>query len=94
MDDKEIERLARTCRFELSPAEIEDLKETFRLLEEMTKRMDEVITEDMEEMISPFEGYAVMNSHDPDMPPSKDEVFSNAPKREGDLFSVPARKDS
>ena len=94
MDNKEIVRLARDCRFELSPAEIEDLKETFRLLEEMIGHMDAFLTEDTEEMISPFEGSAVLNDCDPEKPLTAEEVFSNAPERKEGLFSVAGRKDS
>ena len=94
MTDKDIARLAQDCRFEVRPEEIEDLRETFRLLETMVVRMDDVLKEDVEEMVSPLDHVISIEERRKEDLLTKEEVLSNAPERRGDLFSVPGRKDS
>ncbi len=92
MNDRDIEKLAKDCRFELRKEEIGDLRETFRLLETMVHRMDDVLVNDTEEMVSPIEEEIplpermIRKSIDPE------DVSGLSANASGGFFRVPGRK--
>ena len=92
MNDRDIEKLAKDCRFELRKEEIGDLRETFRLLETMVRRMDDVLLNDTEEMVSPIEGEIPLPELSEGEYIGSGDLPELAPKMSGGLFSVPGRK--
>ncbi len=92
MNDKDMEKLAQDCRFELRKEEIDDLHETFRLLETMIRRMDDVLLNDTEEMVSPIEEEIPLPELSEREYIGSGDLPGLAPKLSGGFFSVPGRK--
>ena len=86
---EEVLHVAKLARLELTDDEVERLTEQLGAILEAVSKVSELDLSDVPPTSHPLE---VVNAWAPDEPRpslSLDEVFANAPAREGDLFKVP-----
>jgi aspartyl-tRNA(Asn)/glutamyl-tRNA(Gln) amidotransferase subunit C len=86
---EEVLHVAKLARLELTDDEVERLTEQLGAILEAVSKVSELDLSDVPPTSHPL---ALVNAWAPDEPrPSLplDEVFANAPAREGDLFKVP-----
>ena len=86
---EEVLHVAKLARLELTEDEVVRLTEQLGAILEAVSKVSELDLSDVPPTSHPLE---VVNAWAPDEPRpslSLDEVFSNAPAREGDLFRVP-----
>ena len=86
---EEVLHVAKLARLELTDDEVERLTEQLGAILEAVSKVSELDLSDVPPTSHPLE---LVNAWAPDEPrPSLalDEVFANAPAREGDLFKVP-----
>ncbi|MDX6438337.1 MAG: aspartyl-tRNA(Asn)/glutamyl-tRNA(Gln) amidotransferase subunit [Gaiellaceae bacterium] len=86
---EEVLHVAKLARLELTDDEVERLTEQLGAILEAVSKVSELDLSDVPPTSHPLE---VVNAWAPDEPrPSLplDDVFANAPAREGDLFKVP-----
>jgi aspartyl-tRNA(Asn)/glutamyl-tRNA(Gln) amidotransferase subunit C len=86
---EEVLHVAKLARLELSDDEVERLTEQLGAILEAVSKVSELDLSDVPPTSHPLD---LVNAAAPDEPrPSLplDEVFANAPAREGDLFKVP-----
>ena len=86
---EEVLHVAKLARLELTDGEVERLTEQLGAILEAVSKVSELDLSDVPPTSHPLE---VVNAWAPDEPRpslSLDEVFANAPAREGDLFKVP-----
>ena len=86
---EEVLHVAKLARLELTEDEVERLTEQLGAILEAVSKVSELDLSDVPPTSHPLE---LVNAWAPDEPrPSLglDEVFANAPAREGDLFRVP-----
>ena len=86
---EEVLHVAKLARLELGDDEVERLTEQLGAILEAVSKVSELDLSDVPPTSHPLE---LVNAWAPDEPrPSLplDEVFANAPAREGDLFKVP-----
>jgi aspartyl-tRNA(Asn)/glutamyl-tRNA(Gln) amidotransferase subunit C len=86
---EEVLHVAKLARLELTGDEVERLTEQLGAILEAVSKVSELDLSDVPPTSHPLE---LVNAWAPDEPrPSLplDEVFANAPAREGDLFRVP-----
>ena len=86
---EEVLHVAKLARLELSDDEVERLTEQLGAILEAVSKVSELDLSDVPPTSHPLE---LVNAWAPDEPRpslSLDEVFANAPAREGDLFKVP-----
>jgi aspartyl-tRNA(Asn)/glutamyl-tRNA(Gln) amidotransferase subunit C len=86
---EEVLRVAKLARLALTDEEVERLTRELGAILEAVSKVSELDLSDVPPTSHPL---AVVNAWDQDEPrPSLglDEVFANAPAREGDLFKVP-----
>ena len=81
--------MARLARLELTDDEVERFREQLSAILEAVSKVRELDLSDVPPTSHPLE---LGNAWDDDIPHvclTLDEVFANAPDREGDLFEVP-----
>jgi aspartyl-tRNA(Asn)/glutamyl-tRNA(Gln) amidotransferase subunit C len=86
---EEVLHVAKLARLELSEEEVDRLTRELGAILEAVSKVSELDLSDVPATSHPL---AVVNSWDEDEPRRSldlDEVFSNAPEREADLFKVP-----
>ena len=86
---EEVLHVAKLARLELSDDEVERLTEQLGAILEAVSKVSELDLSDVPPTSHPLE---LVNAWAPDelhASLSLDEVFANAPAREGDLFKVP-----
>ena len=86
---EEVLHVAKLARLELTDDEVERLTEQLGAILEAVSKVSELDLSDVPPTSHPLE---VVNAWAPDEPRpslSLDDVFVNAPAREGDLFKVP-----
>jgi aspartyl-tRNA(Asn)/glutamyl-tRNA(Gln) amidotransferase subunit C len=86
---EEVLHVAKLARLELTDDEVERLTEQLGAILEAVSKVSELDLSDVPPTSHPLE---LVNAWAPDEPRpslSLDEVFANAPAREGDLFKVP-----
>jgi aspartyl-tRNA(Asn)/glutamyl-tRNA(Gln) amidotransferase subunit C len=86
---EEVLHVAKLARLELTDDEVERLTEQLGAILEAVSKVSELDLSDVPPTSHPLE---VVNAWAPDEPQpslSLDDVFVNAPAREGDLFKVP-----
>ena len=86
---EEVLHVAKLARLELTDDEVERLTEQLGAILEAVSKVSELDLSDVPPTSHPLE---LVNAWAPDEPRpslSLDEVFANAPAREGDLFQVP-----
>jgi aspartyl-tRNA(Asn)/glutamyl-tRNA(Gln) amidotransferase subunit C len=86
---EEVLHVAKLARLELTDDEVERLTEQLGAILEAVSKVSELDLADVPPTSHPLQ---VVNAWAPDEPRpslSLDEVFVNAPAREGDLFKVP-----
>ena len=86
---EEVLHVAKLARLELTDDEVERLLEQLGAILEAVSKVSELDLADVPPTSHPLQ---VVNAWAPDEPRrslSLDEVFVNAPAREGDLFKVP-----
>ena len=86
---EEVLHVAKLARLELTDDEVERLTEQLGAILEAVSKVSELDLSDVPPTSHPLE---LVNACAPDEPRpslSLDEVFANAPAREGDLFKVP-----
>ena len=86
---EEVLHVAKLARLELTDDEVERLTEQLGAILEAVSKVSELDLSDVPPTSHPLE---VVNAWAPDEPRpslSLEEVFANAPAREGDLFKVP-----
>ena len=86
---EEVLHVAKLASLELTDDEIERLTAELSAILEAVSKVSELDLSDVPPTSHPLE---VVNAWDEDEPRpslSLDEVFANAPEREGDLFKVP-----
>jgi aspartyl-tRNA(Asn)/glutamyl-tRNA(Gln) amidotransferase subunit C len=86
---EEVLHVARLARLELSDEEVERFQEQLSAILEAVSKVRELDLSDVPPTSHPLE---IANAWDDDIPHvslTLDEVFANAPDREGDYFRVP-----
>jgi aspartyl-tRNA(Asn)/glutamyl-tRNA(Gln) amidotransferase subunit C len=85
----EVLHVARLARLELTDEEVERFREQLSAILDAVSKVRELDLSDVPPTSHPLE---LANAWDEDVPHvclTLDEVFANAPDREGDLFEVP-----
>jgi aspartyl-tRNA(Asn)/glutamyl-tRNA(Gln) amidotransferase subunit C len=86
---EEVLHVARLARLELTDAEVERFGEQLSAILDAVSKVRELDLSDVPPTSHPLQ---IANAWDDDVPHvclTLDEVFANAPDREGDLFRVP-----
>lgn len=90
LNKEEIEKLARNLMFSLEEKEIKDIQEEFDTLMKQLDLLEEIDTDGVEEMITPFETPTTYLRDDQQSRIiSVDDALLNAPKKEGAYFVIP-----
>lgn len=78
MDQEYFKKLANQLMFDLSEQEIEELQKEFKILQEQISLLEKINTEDVEEMVYPFEAETTFLREDVvDHVVSRDEALCN-----------------
>ena len=85
----EVLHVARLARLALSDEEVERLTEQLDAILEAVGKVSELDLTDVEPTSHPLDLVNVARADEPEPSLPLDEVFANAPEREGDLFRVP-----
>ena len=85
----EVLHVARLARLALSDEEVERLTEQLDAILEAVGKVSELDLSDVPPTSHPLQLVNVLADDEPVPSLSLDEVFANAPEREGDLFRVP-----
>jgi len=85
----EVLHVARLARLELSDAEVERFREQLSAILEAVGKVAELDLSDVPPTSHPLELVNAWREDEPRDSLGLDEVFANAPQREGDLFRVP-----
>ena len=85
----EVLHVARLARLALSDEEVERLTEQLGAILEAVGKVSELDLSDVPPTSHPLQLVNVLADDEPVPSLSLDEVFANAPEREGDLFRVP-----
>jgi aspartyl-tRNA(Asn)/glutamyl-tRNA(Gln) amidotransferase subunit C len=85
----EVLHVARLARLALSDEEVERLTEQLGAILEAVGKVSELDLSDVPPTSHPLQLVNVLAEDEPRPSLPLDEVFANAPEREGDLFRVP-----
>ena len=85
----EVLHVARLARLALSDEEVERLTEQLDAILEAVGKVSELDLSDVPPTSHPLQIVNVLADDEPRASLPLDEVFANAPEREGDLFRVP-----
>jgi aspartyl-tRNA(Asn)/glutamyl-tRNA(Gln) amidotransferase subunit C len=85
----EVLHVARLARLALSDEEVERLTEQLGAILEAVGKVSELDLSDVPPTSHPLQLVNVLADDEPRPSLPLDEVFANAPEREGDLFRVP-----
>ena len=89
ISENDILKLARQLMIELNQQEIDELKAYFKVLERHLDLLNEIDTEGVEPMVYGRMASGTYMREDSDLENLElEEVFSNAPSRQDDFFSV------
>ena len=88
LDRNEVERVAKLARIGLTDEVLENLGEQLSNILEQFQVLSELDTTGVTPTAHPVQLETVMRDDVPDTSLESDEVLSNAPRREGDLFRV------
>ena len=86
---EEVLHVAKLARLELSDDEVERLTEQLGAILEAVSKVSELDLSDVPPTSHPLELVNAWAEDEPRPSLSLDEVFANAPAREGNLFKVP-----
>ena len=86
---EEVLHVAALARLALTEDEVERLTEELGKIVDAVGIVSELDLEDVQPTSHPLDVVNVWDEDEPHEPLSLDEVFANAPAREGDLFRVP-----
>ncbi len=86
---EEVLHVAKLARLELSEAEVDRLTEELGAILEAVGKVSELDLEDVPPTSHPLELVNAWRDDEPRPSLTLDEVFANAPDREGNLFRVP-----
>ncbi len=87
---KEVEEIALLARLHLEPAELERMQAELGGILEHFAVIAQVDTSDVPPMTHAVETASVLRADEPQPSLPASEALAGAPKREGDLFVVPA----
>ena len=85
----EVLKVARLARLELSDAEVVKFQEQLSAILEAVSKVSELDLSDVPPTAHPLEIQNAWAEDEPAPSLKHDEVFANAPDRDGDLFRVP-----
>jgi aspartyl-tRNA(Asn)/glutamyl-tRNA(Gln) amidotransferase subunit C len=85
----EVLHVARLARLALTEQEVERLTEQLGAILDAVSKVSELDLTDVPPTSHPLDLVNVWDEDEPRPSLSLDEVFANAPEREGDLFRVP-----
>jgi aspartyl-tRNA(Asn)/glutamyl-tRNA(Gln) amidotransferase subunit C len=85
----EVLHVARLARLALTDEEVERLTEQLGAILDAVSKVSELDLTDVPPTSHPLDLVNVWDEDEPRPSLSLDEVFANAPEREGDLFRVP-----
>ena len=88
LDRNDVERIAKLARIGLTDEEITNLGEQLSNILEQFRVLSELDTTGVTPTAHPVQLETVMRDDVPASSLESDEVLSNAPRREGDLFRV------
>ncbi len=86
---EEVLHVAKLARLELTDEEVERLTGELSAILEAVSKVSELDLSDVPPTSHPLELVNVWGEDEPHESLSLEEVFANAPAREGDLFKVP-----
>jgi aspartyl-tRNA(Asn)/glutamyl-tRNA(Gln) amidotransferase subunit C len=86
---EEVLHVAKLARLELSDEEVERLTEELGAILEAVGKVAELDLDDVPPTSHPLDLVNAWREDEPRPSLGLDEVFANAPRREGDLFRVP-----
>ena len=86
---EEVLHVAKLARLELTDDEVERLTEQLGAILEAVSKVSELDLSDVPPTSHPLELVNGFGEDEPHESLSLDQVFANAPAREGDLFKVP-----
>jgi aspartyl-tRNA(Asn)/glutamyl-tRNA(Gln) amidotransferase subunit C len=86
---EEVLHVAKLARLELTDEEVERLTEQLGAILEAVSKVSELDLSDVPPTSHPLELVNTWGDDEPRPSLSLDDVFANAPGREGDLFKVP-----
>ena len=86
---EEVLHVAKLARLELTDDEVERLTEQLGAILEAVSKVSELDLSDVPPTSHPLELVNAWAADEPRPSLALDEVFANAPAREGDLFKVP-----
>ena len=85
----EVLHVARLARLELTEEEVARFTEQLSAILEAVDKVSELDLSDVEPTAHPLDLVNVWDEDEPHDSLSLDDVFANAPAREGDMFRVP-----
>ena len=86
---EEVLKVARLARLELTDEEVTRFQEQLSAILEAISKVSELDLSDVPPTAHPLEIHNAWAEDEPQPSLTRDEVFSNAPDRDGDLFRVP-----
>ncbi len=89
IDREQVLHVARLARLELGDADVERMASELSTILEHVERVSELDLEGVEPTSHPLDLANVSAEDEPRPSLSADEVFANAPDREGNFFRVP-----
>lgn len=89
LDPKEIEKTARLAKLELSPQEVSEFSTQLGQVLQNFNAISKIDTEGIEPLINPTESQIVLREDQVQVEFTVEELLSNAPEKQGNLFAVP-----
>lgn len=86
----EVQKVARLARLELAEADLALMQSQLSAILDYVAQLNELDTDGVEPLAHPLPIQNVFRSDDPAPSLTPDAALQNAPKRQGDYFSVPA----
>jgi aspartyl-tRNA(Asn)/glutamyl-tRNA(Gln) amidotransferase subunit C len=86
---EQVLHVARLARLDLSEDEVERLQSELSAILEAVSKVSELELDDVPPTSHPLDLVNVLRPDEPRPSLSLDDVFANAPEREGDAFRVP-----
>lgn len=94
MDIEEVRKVARLARLEMSDADLAIMAKQLSAILDYVDLLKQLNTDDVEPMAHPLPMQNVFRPDNPGQSLTVDEALSNAPRRLGDFFGVPAVLDT
>jgi aspartyl-tRNA(Asn)/glutamyl-tRNA(Gln) amidotransferase subunit C len=89
LDTKTTEKVAHLAKLALTDDELMKVSEKLTLVLSHFEKIEEVNTSGVEPLVTPIDVAQVLRSDDVEQTITAEDIVSNAPARQGNLFKVP-----